>query len=188
NDQNSESVQNHVADDVINVDKTGCCDVSNGVRNKGVVTSATVFETSNNNVQNHESIENEEDVKECVENRATDESSVEKGDDDVSKSCCDHEMVVNDDRQGGGGDDDVSKRFCDEGMVEAIEKLKCDNAKMMKLMIQISERNEMQTRMINSLSKRVEQLEKAFIVSDNKSRRKRRKKSYIRREKDSFCN
>ncbi|GJR58966.1 hypothetical protein Tco_1501128 [Tanacetum coccineum] len=69
------------------------------------------------------------DVKECVENHAADEGSVEKCDDGVSKSCCDHEMVVNDDRQEGGGDDDVSKRFCDEGMVEAIEKLKCDNAK-----------------------------------------------------------
>ncbi|GKC45753.1 BAG family molecular chaperone regulator 6-like protein [Tanacetum coccineum] len=143
-------------------------------------------DVSNNNVQNHEFVENEEDVKECVENHAADEGSVEKCDDGVSKSCCDHEMVVNDDHQEGGGDDDVSKRFCDEGMVEAMEKLKCDNAKMMKLMIQISERNEMQTRMINWLSKRVEHLEKAFIMSDNKSRRKRRNKSYTRREKDSF--
>ncbi|GJV55211.1 hypothetical protein Tco_1456216 [Tanacetum coccineum] len=39
----------------------------------------------------------------------------------------------------------------------------------------------------NSLSKRVEHLEKAFIMSDNKSRRKRRNKSYTRKEKDSFC-
>ncbi|GJS00965.1 BAG family molecular chaperone regulator 6-like protein [Tanacetum coccineum] len=217
NDQNSESVQNHVVDDVSNDEKTRCCDVSNGVRNEvneeedvvdddvskndqnsesvddqELVANEAMKECdddviSNNNVQNHEFVENEEDVKECVENHAADEGSVEKCDDDVSKSFCDHEMVVNDDRQEGGGDDDVSKRFCDEGMVEAMEKLKCDNAKMMKLMIQISERNEMQTRMINSLSKRVDHLEKAFIMSDNKSRRKRRNKSYTRKEKDSFC-
>ncbi|GKC56133.1 11S globulin precursor, partial [Tanacetum coccineum] len=39
------------------------------------------------------------------------------------------------------GDDDASKRCCNKGMVEVMEKLKSDNAKMMKLMKQISERN-----------------------------------------------
>ncbi|GJT22113.1 probable 6-phosphogluconolactonase 1 [Tanacetum coccineum] len=39
------------------------------------------------------------------------------------------------------GDDDASKRCCNKGMVEVMEKLKSDNAKMMKLMKQIWVRN-----------------------------------------------
>ncbi|XP_076885646.1 uncharacterized protein LOC143535214 [Bidens hawaiensis] len=46
--------------------------------------------------------------------------------------------------------------------VELLEKLMEDNEKMVTLMTQMFERNEMQTRMINSLSRRVEQLEKTF--------------------------
>ncbi|KAI3799229.1 hypothetical protein L1987_34519 [Smallanthus sonchifolius] len=67
---------------------------------------------------------------------------------------------------------------------EILQNLVGDNEKMMRLMNQISERNDMQTRMINSLSGRVEQLEKALI-----SRKK--KKTHVslrrRRDKDSFC-
>ncbi|PWA41377.1 IQ motif, EF-hand binding site, BAG domain protein [Artemisia annua] len=167
NEQNSESVEDHVIDDVNNNN----CDQEELVMNDDV----------SSNVRNRESLETEQDVKEGVEKKCDE--------DDVSKSCCDHETVVNDEdgvtdegrmKECGGGDDDVSKSCCDKEMVE---KLMCDNAKMMKLMIQISERNEMQTRMINSLSKRVEQLEKAFM--SDKSRR--RKKCYTKREKDGFC-
>ncbi|GKE38650.1 BAG family molecular chaperone regulator 6-like protein, partial [Tanacetum coccineum] len=62
------------------------------------------------------------------------------------------------------GDGDINKRCCHKGMVEVMEKLKSDNTNMRKLMKQISERNQMQTRTINSLSKRVEHLEKAFMT------------------------
>ncbi|KAI3497604.1 hypothetical protein L1887_33014 [Cichorium endivia] len=68
-----------------------------------------------------------------------------------------------------------------EGNRELLEKLMADNDKMMKLMMQISERNEMQTRMINSLSRRVEQLEKAFM--------RRKKKTHVasrRRDNNIF--
>lgn len=54
--------------------------------------------------------------------------------------------VQKDDETDGGNDG--------EGNRELLEKLMADNDKMMKLMLQISERNEMQTRMINSLSRR----------------------------------
>ncbi|PWA63709.1 IQ motif, EF-hand binding site, BAG domain protein [Artemisia annua] len=172
-------------DDVSNGDD----DVCNSIGNKELVVNEAMNEDSVKECDDDvgSNVENEQDVKEAVENRVIDEGSVKKCDDDVSKSCCDHETVVNEvgvteegTMECGGGDDDVSKRCCDKGMVE---KLMCDNAKMMKLMIQISERNEMQTRMINSLSRRVEQLEKAFM--SDKSRR--RKKSHARREKDGFC-
>ncbi|GJT56068.1 IQ motif, EF-hand binding site, BAG domain protein [Tanacetum coccineum] len=155
-----------------NVDSIGQTfeDYVDDVSNEEFVKDVVVDDDVSNNVGNQESVDNREDVKESLMKICYD---------DVSRSCCDQEMAVDEDQK--CGDDDIIKRCCDKGMVE---KLVSDNAKMMRLMIQISERNEMQTRMINSLSKRVEQLEKAFIVSD-KSRR--RKKSYTRREKDGFC-
>ncbi|XP_076903782.1 uncharacterized protein LOC143558930 [Bidens hawaiensis] len=57
-----------------------------------------------------------------------------------------------------------------------------DNEKIMKLMTEISERNEMQTRMINALSRRVEQLEKA-----EKKRKKKANVPLRRRDKHSLC-
>ncbi|PWA73248.1 hypothetical protein CTI12_AA263480 [Artemisia annua] len=166
NDQNSESVEDGVIDDVSNENR----DQEELVVNEGMDEDSMkgCDDDVSSNVRNLESVENEhQDVKEGVEKKCDD--------DDVSKSCCDHETVVNEDRAADEGvtkecgGDDVSRRCCEKGMVE---KLMCDNAKMMKLMIQISERNEMQTRMINSLSKRVEQLEKAFM-SDKSRRRKK---------------
>ncbi|KAI3720449.1 hypothetical protein L6452_21367 [Arctium lappa] len=62
----------------------------------------------------------------------------------------------------------------DNGSRELMVKLMADNEKMMKLMMQISERNEMQTRMINSLSRRVEQLEKAFMTENLRRKKKTR--------------
>lgn len=82
---------------------------------------------------------------------------------------------------------EVQKDNDDKGNRELVEKLMADNGKMMKAMMQISERNEMQTRMINSLSRRVEQLEKAF--TNDRLRRKKTKKTHValRRDKDHFC-
>ncbi|CAK9144355.1 unnamed protein product [Ilex paraguariensis] len=67
----------------------------------------------------------------------------------------------------GGGDDNKMNRELLERMVE-------DNGKMVSLMMQLYARNEMQTRMLNSLTHRVEQLEKAFI----RDRLRRKKKSH----------
>ncbi|XP_071709352.1 uncharacterized protein [Rutidosis leptorrhynchoides] len=72
----------------------------------------------------------------------------------------------------------------DEGLIGEMEKrgevkkLMDDNEKMMELMKKISETNEMQTRMINSLSGRVEQLEKAFMISRIMRLNKKKKRTH----------
>ncbi|XP_024988871.1 uncharacterized protein LOC112523482 [Cynara cardunculus var. scolymus] len=70
---------------------------------------------------------------------------------------------------------------CKNGSRELTVKLMADNEKIMKLMMQISERNEMQTRMINSLSRRVEQLEKA-LMTENLRRKKKTRVALKRRD------
>ncbi|KAL8255154.1 hypothetical protein R6Q59_030479 [Mikania micrantha] len=55
--------------------------------------------------------------------------------------------------------------------IQILEKLMDDNEKMMNLMKQMFERNEMQTHMLNSLSHRVEQLEKTFIREKSKKKK-----------------
>ncbi|KAD7479575.1 hypothetical protein R6Q59_008374 [Mikania micrantha] len=70
---------------------------------------------------------------------------------------------------------------------EILENLMDDNEKMMKLMTQISERNEMQTRMINSLSRRVEQLEKALTTRKKKKTQESLRMRRRNRDKDIFC-
>lgn len=54
-----------------------------------------------------------------------------------------------------------------------LEKMVEDNEKMMEMMAQLFQRNEMQTRLLTSLSQRVEQLERAFAC--NKLRRKKKR-------------
>ncbi|KAL8247159.1 hypothetical protein R6Q59_008375 [Mikania micrantha] len=66
---------------------------------------------------------------------------------------------------------------------EIVEKLMDDNEKLMKVMSQISERNEMQSRMINLLSKRVERLEKT-LISDRQRKKKKARVSLRRRGRD----
>ncbi|PWA80756.1 hypothetical protein CTI12_AA159960 [Artemisia annua] len=115
-------------------------------------------------------------------------------DDDVSNNAKNSESVLNEDGIiDEGSNDEVSKNCCEgvnegslnKGKMEVVmEKLMCDSAKMMKLMIQISKRNKMQTWLINSLSRRVEHVEKAFM---NDKLRRKKKKMYTRREKDGFC-
>ena len=57
---------------------------------------------------------------------------------------------------------------------ELLEKMVEDNERMMGLMAEIFERNEMQTRLLSSLSHRVEQLERAYICDQLRRRKKRR--------------
>lgn len=54
-----------------------------------------------------------------------------------------------------------------------VDRMGEDNEKMMKLMMQLLEKNEAQTRMLNALTHRVELLEKAFVC--DKLRRKKKK-------------
>ena len=57
---------------------------------------------------------------------------------------------------------------------ELLERLMQDNEKMMSLMTQLFHRNEVQTRMLTSLTQRVEHLESAFLC--DKLRRKKKKR------------
>ncbi|XP_027351460.1 neurofilament medium polypeptide-like [Abrus precatorius] len=59
-----------------------------------------------------------------------------------------------------------------DGKRELLEKMMEDNEKMMVMMQQLFKRNEMQTRLLSSLSHRVEQLERAFACE--KLRRKKK--------------
>ncbi|KAK3035843.1 hypothetical protein RJ639_032980 [Escallonia herrerae] len=59
---------------------------------------------------------------------------------------------------------------------EMLEKMVEENGKMMNLMTQLFERNEVQTRMLGSLTRRVEQLEKALVC--DKLRRKKKRNGF----------
>ncbi|KAK2993581.1 hypothetical protein RJ640_030888 [Escallonia rubra] len=59
---------------------------------------------------------------------------------------------------------------------EMLEKMVEENGKMMSLMTQLFERNEVQTRMLGSLTRRVEQLEKALVC--DKLRRKKKRNGF----------
>ncbi|XP_022145150.1 high mobility group nucleosome-binding domain-containing protein 5-like [Momordica charantia] len=95
------------------------------------------------------------------------------------------ECAAVDEREGSGNEEDHIKEEEEDGRVkgreedgqsrELLERVVMDNKKMMEMMAQLFERNEMQTRMLCSLSHRVEQLEKAFVYET--LRRKKRRNS-----------
>ncbi|KAF5770031.1 putative IQ motif, EF-hand binding, BAG domain, BAG domain superfamily [Helianthus annuus] len=132
-------------------------------------------------VENHEAIGDDKDVKEVVEN-------CNPGEDVIGEvEAMETSPVVNMTHFGGKDDDAAEKHNCadySEGNRVILEDLRGDNEKIMKMMSQISERNEMQMRMINSLSRRVEQLEKA-----EKQRMKKKTHASLRRKRDvdSLC-
>lgn len=56
---------------------------------------------------------------------------------------------------------------------ELLEKMMVDNEKMMNLMMELFQRNEMQTKLLSSLSHRVGLLEKAFVCEKFRKKKKR---------------
>lgn len=70
------------------------------------------------------------------------------------------------DRASGEGDDRTRD-------TELLERMVVENEKMMSLMTQLYEKNEVQTRMLSSLSHRVEQLERALICERLRKKKKR---------------
>jgi hypothetical protein len=78
------------------------------------------------------------------------------------------EVGVRDDCGGAGGREES------KGGRELMERMMEDNERMMGLMTELFERNEMQTRLLSSLSQRVVQLERAFMCE--KLRRKKKKR------------
>ncbi|KAG6712431.1 hypothetical protein I3842_05G103400 [Carya illinoinensis] len=69
---------------------------------------------------------------------------------------------------GGPGGREESNRSS-----ELLERIMEDNERMMGLMAELFVRNEMQTRLLNSLSKRVGQMERAFICEKLRKKKKR---------------
>ncbi|XP_061374391.1 uncharacterized protein LOC133316628 [Gastrolobium bilobum] len=79
---------------------------------------------------------------------------------------CEEEEEDKEDYKGGRREEGDRNR-------ELLERMMGDNEKMMGMLAQLFQRNEMQTKLLNSLSNRVEQLERAFACE--KLRRKKRK-------------
>ncbi|KAL2510367.1 uncharacterized protein Fot_34014 [Forsythia ovata] len=107
---------------------------------------------------NYDSVE--ENVESLIENNE------QKNDDWVEVEGRGKERVGS-----GTGTRDDNKRN-----LEVLERMMEDNDKMMRLMTQLFERNEMQTSMLSDLTHRVGQLEKAFTC-DRLGRKKKKKKT-----------
>lgn len=85
----------------------------------------------------------------------------------------------------GIGDEDLSERRLRDGVkvegddrkrdnTELLERMMEENEKMMSLMTQLYEKNEVQTRMLSSLTHRVEQLERALVCERLRKKKKKR--------------
>ncbi|KAJ4961307.1 hypothetical protein NE237_021217 [Protea cynaroides] len=77
------------------------------------------------------------------------------------------------DREKGRDDIDNIDNNNNHKEKELIERVIHDNERMMGLMTELLERNELQTRLISSLSQRVEQMERAFKCERLKRKKKR---------------
>ncbi|KAK7295666.1 hypothetical protein RJT34_18577 [Clitoria ternatea] len=97
----------------------------------------------------------------------------ENGEESVGTSLVEENCLVKEEGKGGRRE---------ELLVKMVE----DNEKMMVMMEQLFKRNEMQTRLLNSLSQRVEQLERAFACEKLRKKRKNdRKIADAKRNKES---
>ena len=98
--------------------------------------------------------EEEEGEGECVGQESVGTSLVEEN------NC----LVKEEEEHGDGGrvEDGGESGGREGNHRELLEKMMEDNEKMMKMMAQLFEKNEMQTSLLTSLSQRVEQLERAF--------------------------
>ncbi|KAL8193555.1 hypothetical protein R6Q57_026690 [Mikania cordata] len=157
-------------------------------------TSDKVTEASNSldaKVDNLESNEDDEDgsvVKEVVEEDVENSScDIKAADVSGEVEAMEASPAVNRTESGEKDDEEEDPSTMDlrnhyENR-EIVEKLMDDNEKLMKVMSQISERNEMQSRMINLLSERVERLEKT-LISERQRKKKKARVSLRRRGRD----
>ncbi|VVA19964.1 PREDICTED: BAG [Prunus dulcis] len=83
------------------------------------------------------------------------------------------EIVKAEDEGGNGIGFGVRDREENKRSRELLERMVEDNEKMMGMMVELFERNEIQTRMLSSLSQRVEQLERALVCERLRRRKKR---------------
>lgn len=87
-----------------------------------------------------------------------------------------------DEREGSGNEEDAVKEEEDSRMKgreedgqsrELLERMMMDNKRMMEMMAQLFEKNEMQSQLLCSLSHRVERLEKALVYDMLRKKKKR---------------
>ncbi|KAJ6703198.1 BAG DOMAIN CONTAINING PROTEIN EXPRESSED [Salix viminalis] len=103
-----------------------------------------------------------------TESQTDSSASLSEGDDEDEEDSGGVEI----EKKGDGGE--VKSNDESTWSKELLEKMVEDNERMMGLMAEIFERNEMQTRLLSSLSHRVEQLERAYICDQLRRRKKKR--------------
>ncbi|KAL3500985.1 hypothetical protein ACH5RR_035434 [Cinchona calisaya] len=143
--------------------------------------------------------EKEEDGGDSEVNVEESNSFVDNGvRDEPEETCVDKLMVENVERDVVGPEVNNEEEICEKTValsecveemtseiendgnnkrnMELVEKMMDGNDKMMKMMTELLERSEVQTRMLNALTHRVEQLEKAFVCDRIKKKKKKLKR------------
>ncbi|PON91849.1 BAG domain containing protein [Trema orientale] len=80
--------------------------------------------------------------------------------------------IVEADKDGGNTKKEADN---DKRSKELLERMVEENERMMALMADLYERNQLQTRLLSSLSQRVEQLERAFVCDKLRKKKKQRR-------------
>ncbi|XP_052307175.1 uncharacterized protein LOC7481202 isoform X1 [Populus trichocarpa] len=105
-----------------------------------------------------------------TESQSDSSASLMEGDDEEEEE---HSGGVEIEKKGDEGEVKSNDESTRRGK-ELLERMMEDNERMMGLMAELFERNEMQTRLLSSLSQRVEQLERAYICDQLRRRKKKR--------------
>lgn len=106
-----------------------------------------------------------------TESQSDSSASLMEGDDEEEEE---HSGGVEIEKKGDGGEVKSNDESTRRRGKELLERMMEDNERMMGLMAELFERNEMQTRLLSSLSQRVEQLERAYICDQLRRRKKKR--------------
>jgi hypothetical protein len=106
-----------------------------------------------------------------TESQSDSSASLMEGDDEEEEE---HSGGVEIEKKGDEGEVKSNDESTRRRGKELLERMMEDNERMMGLMAELFERNEMQTRLLSSLSQRVEQLERAYICDQLRRRKKKR--------------
>lgn len=106
-----------------------------------------------------------------TESQSDSSSSLMEGDDEEEEE---HSGGVEIEKKGDEGEVKSNDESTRRRGKELLERMMEDNERMMGLMAELFERNEMQTRLLSSLSQRVEHLERAYICDQLRRRKKKR--------------
>lgn len=105
-----------------------------------------------------------------TESQSDSSASLMEGDDEEEE----HSGGVEIEKKGDEGEVKSNDESTRRRGKELLERMMEDNERMVGLMAELFERNEMQTRLLSSLSQRVEQLERAYICDQLRRRKKKR--------------